>query len=280
MTAETKDMVTRSVEAIRRQHVGSFPSTALILGSGLGRFGEHLKIDTIIPYEDVQGFPVSTVVGHHGRLLIGRAGRLPLICMQGRMHLYEGYPAQELAIPIRTLFRLGVDTLIITNAAGGLRKDLLPGTLMVLEDHINMTGQNPLIGPNDEDVGPRFFDMSEAYDPDLRARLTRAAKVAGIDISSGVYLQASGPNFETPAEVRMFARYGADAVGMSTVPECLVARHCGMRVAGVSVITNLAAGLSGHALSHQETIDEAEKAYEKMSALLLGLFDELASKAS
>lgn len=280
MTAETKDMVTRSVEVIRRVHEGDFPSVALILGSGLGRFGEHLDVDTIVPYEEIPGFPVSTVVGHHGRLLIGRAGRLPLICMQGRMHLYEGYLAQALAIPIRTLFRLGVDTLIITNAAGGLRKDLLPGKLMVLEDHINMTGQNPLIGPNDEDVGPRFFDMSEAYDPDLRARLARAAKVAGIDISSGVYLQASGPNFETPAEVRMFARYGADAVGMSTVPECLVARHCGMRVAGVSVITNLAAGLSGHALSHQETIDEAEKAYEKMSALLLGLFDDLASKAS
>ncbi len=279
MTDLRRDEIARSVTAIRRAHDGDFPVVALILGSGLGKFGEHLKIDTIIPYADVPGFPVSTVVGHEGRLLIGRAGRLPLICMQGRMHLYEGYPAQDLAIPIRTLRALGVNALIITNAAGSLRTEMPPGTLMALTDHINMSSQNPLIGPNDDDMGPRFFDMSDAYDPDLRDALMRAAKETGVDVSSGVYLQASGPNFETPAEVRMFAQWGADAVGMSTVPECLVARHCGMRVAGLSVITNMAAGLSNHALSHQETLDEAEKAYGKMSALLLSFFNDLASSA-
>jgi len=277
MSVKISQDVARSVEAIRRLHGGGFPSTALILGSGLGAFGEHLILETLISYEDVPGFPVSTVEGHEGRLLIGKAGRQPLVCMQGRMHLYEGYPAQQLAIPIRTLRALGVDTLFITNAAGSLRSDFPPGTLMVLEDHINMTGYNPLIGPNDDEVGPRFFDMSEAYDPVLRAHLSEAARQAGVEISSGVYLQSSGPSFETPAEVKMFAGFGADAVGMSTVPECLVARHCGMRVAGLSVITNLAAGLSGHALSHQETMDEAEKAYGKMSALLLCFFNRLAS---
>lgn len=266
--------VARSVEAIGSQLSGPFPATALILGSGLGRFGEHMSQDAVIEYGDIPGFPVSTVVGHHGRLLIGTCGTTPLVCMQGRLHLYEGYRAQDLAIPIRTLRQLGVDTLIITNAAGGLRPDLVAGTLMIIDDHINMSGYNPLIGPNDDDVGERFFDMSAAYDAGLRARLRQAAKDAGVDITSGVYVQTPGPNFETPAEVKMFAKLGADAVGMSTVPECLVAIHCGMKVAGLSLITNLAAGIAQHALSHEETLSEADKAYERISQVLLKFFEQ------
>ncbi len=268
--------VTRSVEAIQSQYGGAFPSTALILGSGLGRFGEHISQDAVIDYGDIPGFPISTVVGHHGRLLIGTCKATPLVCMQGRMHLYEGYQAQDLAIPIRTLRQLGVETLIITNAAGGLRPDLTAGTLMIIDDHINMSGHNPLIGPNDDDVGERFFDMTEAYDAGLRARLRKAAEGAGIDITSGVYVQTSGPNFETPAEVRMFAKLGADAVGMSTVPECLVAVHCGMKVVVLSLITNLAAGIAEHALSHEETLVEADNAYDQISQVLLMFFEQVA----
>ncbi len=268
-------MAVACAAAVRRRHGGTFPSTALILGSGLGRFGEAMTIDAEVPYAEIPGFPVSTVAGHAGRLLIGHIGTLPLACMQGRMHLYEGYPAARLALSIRTLKLLGVDTLIVTNAAGSLQPEMGPGSIMAIEDHINFSGQNPLIGPNDDTFGDRFFDMSEAYDPDLRRRLAVAAEAESVALHSGVYLQAAGPNFETPAEVRMFARWGADAVGMSTVPEVLLARHCGMRVAGLSVITNLAAGIAKHALSHEETIAEADKAYDGMRRLLTRFFASL-----
>jgi inosine/guanosine/xanthosine phosphorylase family protein len=249
-----------AIAAIRKAYAGPFPKTALVLGSGLGPFGERLTHDTIIPYGDIPGFPVSTVLGHHGRLLIGSVSGKGLVCMQGRMHIYEGYPAQALAFPIRMLRRLGVERIILTNAAGGVRPDLVAGTLMLVTDHINLSGQNPLIGPNDESFGPRFFDMSNAYDADLRAQLSEAARRAGVNLTTGVYIYTLGPNFETPAEIRMFGKIGADAVGMSTVPECLVANHCGMRVAAISLITNLAAGLSSTPLSHEETLAEAATA--------------------
>lgn len=262
--------------AIARAHGRAFPKTALVLGSGLGRFGEAMAIETTIPYGEIPGFPVATVVGHSGRLLIGRVGKLPLVAMQGRMHLYEGHEPARLALPVRALRLLGVETLILTNAAGSLREENGPGTLMVISDHLNMTGRNPLIGANDARFGERFFDMSQAWDPDLRARLHAAARAQGIALAEGVYAQMSGPSFETPAEVRMLGLLGADAVGMSTVPECLVARHAGMRVAGLSVITNLAAGIARHALSHEETIREADKAYDRMKRLLSRFFGDLA----
>lgn len=264
-----------AVAAIARQHPGAFPRTAIVLGSGLGRFCEEMEIATAIPYGEIPGFPVSTVVGHQGRLLVGRIGDLPLVAMQGRMHLYEGYEPARLALPIRALRLLGVETLVLTNAAGSLRPENGPGTLMAITDHLNMTGRNPLIGPNDARFGERFFDMSEAWDPDLRARLHAAATAEGIALAEGVYAQMSGPSFETPAEIRMLATLGADAVGMSTVPECLVARHAGMRVAGLSVITNLAAGIARHALSHEETIREADLAYERMKRLFTRFFADL-----
>lgn len=255
-----------SAAAIRQKHRGSFPATAIVLGSGLGCFGDEMTLETAIPYGEIGGFPVSTVMGHAGRLLIGHIDGTPLICMQGRMHIYEGYSAQALTVPVRTLKTLGVDTIVLTNAAGGINPALAPGSIMIIDDHINLSGINPLVGPNDTRYGPRFFDMTDAYDAGLRAALHRAA--AGVIVHSGVYAQMLGPNFETPAEIRMLARLGADAVGMSTVPECLVARHCGMRVVGLSVITNLAAGIAPHALTHHETVTEAEKAGGRMCLLL------------
>jgi inosine/guanosine/xanthosine phosphorylase family protein len=270
------DTVDRGVAAIKSLFDGEFPRTALVLGSGLGRFADQLKNFTDIAYGAIPGFPVPTVAGHQGSLRIGEVGGRKIACLRGRFHAYEGHPARELAVPVRILRRLGVERLILTNAAGGLKADKTAGTLMIVDDHINFSGQNPLIGPNDERIGPRFFDMSQAYDAGLRAALRDAAQKAGIAVSSGVYLYALGPNFETPAEVRMFAAFGADAVGMSTVPECLAAVHCGMKVAAISVITNLAAGLAAAPLSHEETLAEAGKSYDRMEKLLQQFFVTLA----
>jgi inosine/guanosine/xanthosine phosphorylase family protein len=208
-------------------------------------------------------------------LRIGSVAGHPLACMQGRLHAYEGHPAQTLAVPIRILRRLGVERLVITNAAGSLRLHNPAGTLMVVDDHINLSGQNPLIGPNDESFGPRFPDMSAAYDPALRALLHLAAERAGVAVAHGVYVYALGPSFETPAEIRLFAALGADAVGMSTVPECIAAVHCGMKVVALSVITNLASGLASEPLTHHETLAEAEKAYGRVERLLTQFFSSV-----
>jgi inosine/guanosine/xanthosine phosphorylase family protein len=276
MDSAGPDVVDRGVAAIKAVFDGPFPRTALILGSGLGRFADQLRNVTDIAYGAIPGFPVPTVAGHQGSLRIGEAAGHPVACMRGRLHAYEGHAASALAVPVRILRRLGVERLIITNAAGGLKPDKIAGSLMIVDDHINFSGQNPLIGPNDDSVGPRFFDMSRAYDADLRKRLADAARVTGVAVSSGVYLYALGPSFETPAEVRMFAALGADAVGMSTVPECLAAVHCGMKVAALSIITNLGAGLSAQPLSHEETLAEAAKSYERVETLLLQFFSALA----
>lgn len=234
-----------------------------------------MEIDTIISYDQIPDFPQPTVFGHAGRLLIGKVGQTPVVCMQGRMHLYEGHPAEKLAISIRTFKRLGVEKLIITNAAGSLHKNMPAGSIMSINDHVNMSGQNPLTGPNDDDFGPRFFDMTEAYDPQMRDKLAESAKGLDIPLHSGVYVQLAGPNFETPAEIRMLGKLGIDAVGMSTVQECLVARHCGIEVAGISLITNLGAGLSPHPLSHEDTLSEAEKAFGNISRLLVHFINGL-----
>lgn len=264
------------VAAITRAMQGrAFPKTALVLGSGLGPFADKLTDAYDVAYSDIPGFPIPTVSGHAGRLRIGKASGHPLACLQGRFHAYEGHPAQALAVPVRILKRLGVERLILTNAAGSIRADKPAGSLMVLTDHINFAGQNPLVGPNDESFGPRFFDMSHAYDAELRAGLHAAAKHEGVDVYDGVYVYALGPNFETPAEIRMFGKLGADAVGMSTVPECLAAVHAGMKVAALSVITNLAAGLATEALTHHDTLAEAQKAHGRVEKLLLRFFAQL-----
>lgn len=247
----------------------------LMLGSGLGRFGENLRIAHEIPYEAIPHFPPATVSGHAGRLLFGWLGDRPLVCMRGRMHYYEGYDGRSIAVPIRALHHLGVRRLCMTNAAGGINTQFHPGDLMRIDDHINLTGRNPLVGANEDALGPRFPDMSRAWDPELGEHLTRAAAASGVALHRGVYVQVLGPSFETPAEIRMLRHLGADAVGMSTVPECIVARHLGMRVAGISLITNYAAGVRpDQTLTLEETMREADAAYDRLRALLLAFYAE------
>ena len=259
-------------QQIRRRLEGTMPAIALVLGSGLSGVADAIERPTIIAYEELDGFPVSTVQGHTGRLIIGDLHGVAVACMQGRHHVYEGYAAQHIALPIRTLRALGCQTLLLTNAAGSLHTALAPGNLMVIRDHINWAGVNPLIGANDEAIGPRFVDMVNAWDKSLRAALHTAAERTGIELQEGVYVMAGGPNFETPAEVQAMARLGGDAVGMSTVPECLVARHCGMRVAGLSLITNFGSGLVEQAsLSHAQTLSAGADVANRI-ALLLGAF--------
>ncbi len=245
------------------------PEIAIILGSGLGSLADVIQDPIFIPYGDIPGFPKSSVHGHKGRLVIGRLGNKEVACMQGRFHVYEGISPETLQIPIRTLKLIGCDTLLLTNAAGSLNEDMGPGSLMLIEDHINFSGVNPLVGENDDSIGPRFQDMTRAYDPELNAGINEVAKGLNINLFKGVYVWALGPSFETPAEIRMFRTLGADAVGMSTVPETIVARHCGMKVAAISSITNLGAGMSGNALSHEETLDEGQKAAAELSKLVI-----------
>ena len=264
------------IAALKTAVKGPFPRTALILGSGLGPLADKMASAKDVSYADIPGFPEPTVDGHHGRLRVGTLAGHAVACMQGRLHAYEGHPAEALATPIRILRGLGVERLVLTNAAGGLSLDKPAGTLMIVSDHINMSGQNPLIGPNDPRIGPRFPDMSRAYDPQLRAQLRAAAHRAAVTVTEGVYVYTLGPNFETPAEIRMFAALGANAVGMSTVPECLAAVHCGMKVVALSLITNLAAGLAPEQLTHHDTLSEATKAYSRVEALLTAFFAGLA----
>lgn len=267
MTQDTSALIADGVAAVQAR-VADFPKTVIVLGSGLGRFASALTNATTIPYGDIPGFSRSTVVGHSGNLVAGEMNGKRIAVMQGRIHAYEGHGGPAIATPIRILKRLGVENLILTNASGGLRLELSPGTLVLIEDHINFTGFNPLIGPNDDSFGPRFPDMTEAYDPALRGALEHAARAAGVPLKKGVYIFAMGPNFETAAEIRMYAKLGADVVGMSTVPECLVARHCGIKVAGISIVTNHATGIASTPLSHEETLASAEQAAGHLEQLL------------
>jgi inosine/guanosine/xanthosine phosphorylase family protein len=275
MSLDMKNVIESGAAAIRARFGDDFPRTMLVLGSGIARFADNLEKAQSLGYGDIPGFAPSAVAGHAGKLMVGTLAGQALAIMAGRIHLYEGHPPQAIATLIHILRSLGAERLILTNAAGGLRPDMDPGTLMIIDDHINFSGRNPLIGPNDERFGPRFFDMTYAYDPALRAGLKAAAAKAGVPVRNGVYIYCLGPNFETPAEVRLFGSWGADAVGMSTVPECLAANHCGMKVAGLSLITNLAAGLSGEKLTHDETLSEAAHAYGAIEKLLLAFFADL-----
>lgn len=245
------------------------PKVGIILGSGLGALADAIQDPVIIPYYDIPGFPTSTVHGHKGQLVIGRLGNTEVACMQGRFHIYEGLAPEVLQIPIRALKLIGCESLLLTNAAGSLHEDMGPGSLMLIEDHINFAGVNPLIGENDDSMGPRFPDMTQAYDPEMGEALQATATQLDIPLHRGVYLWALGPTFETPAEIRLFRQFGAHAVGMSTVPETIVAKHCGMKVAAISSITNLCAGMSGNALSHEETLEEGQKAAQLLSKLVI-----------
>lgn len=244
------------------------PDIGIVLGSGLGPLAQLVQDPIIVEYGDIPGFMPSGVEGHAGKLWLGYLGGKKVACLQGRAHLYEGKPPALIKTMVRTLKELGCGVYLATNAAGGINADFAPGDLMMLTDHINAMLFNPLIGPNDEAFGPRFPPMDEAYDPALREILRQTARKLGLKLHEGVYVACLGPNFETPAEIKAFGRWGADAVGMSTVPEVLVARHCGMRVAAISVITNLAAGMSPIALSHDQTLEYAEKASGAMTRLV------------
>lgn len=246
------------------------PEVGLILGSGLGFFADdRIEVVGRLPYHEIDDFPVSTVPGHAGQFVYGHLDGKRVLCMQGRFHFYEGYSMAQLTLPIRIMGQLGVHTLFVTNAAGGINRDYVPGDFMLLSDHINFLGTNPLIG-NQSDDDVRFPDMSEVYDGTLRAKIRERAKADGVDLKEGVYLATTGPSFETPAEIRAFAALGADAVGMSTVPEAIVARQIGLRVIGISCITNAAAGISKEPLSHEEVSETADRVRPQFADLLAG----------
>ncbi len=249
------------------------PTLAIVLGSGFHHVLSVLKVDAEIPYSKLPGFPPVGVSGHAGQLLIGHLGGTPVMVLSGRAHFYEGHPMTLVTFGVRTLAAYGIRDLLLTNAAGGLNRQFRPGDFMVLADHINLMGDNPLRGAAVPDL-PRFVDLTRAYDDGLRRLLRRAGQACGLKLRTGVYLAVCGPSYETPAEIRAFARLGADAVGMSTVPETVVARQCGLKVAAVSCITNLAAGRSGEALSHEEVLETAERV-KTLAAQLLKNFAEL-----
>jgi purine-nucleoside phosphorylase len=254
-----------------RERIAIAPRVAIVLGSGLGSFAERIEHPAFIPYSAIPHFPQPTVEGHSGRLVVGTVSGTPVAVMQGRVHAYEGYTPEEVTFPIRVLGRLGITTLVITNAAGGIRLDLKQGQLVLLSDHINFTGRNPASGPNDERLGPRFFDMTNPYSKRLRQLAHSMA-----DLSEGVYLCLSGPSFETAAEIRAFRGWGADLVGMSTVHEVIVAGHMGIEVLGISCVTNMAAGVLDRPLNHQEVLETGALAQAQLSGLLVALLPALA----
>jgi purine-nucleoside phosphorylase len=244
------------------------PNTAIILGSGLGAFADEFINATAIPYQEIPGFSVSTAQGHAGRLVIGKVEGVPVVAMQGRVHYYEGYSLEEVTFPIRALKLFGVKTLILTNAAGGIDVQLGQGALMVISDHLNLMGVNPLRGPNDERFGPRFPDMSEVYARSLQELVVDEAREIGVTVRRGVYAALAGPCYETPSEIHMLRSFGADAVGMSTVPEAIVARHMNISVLGISCITNMAAGISDEPINHEEVIETGERVRSTFAHLL------------
>lgn len=270
----TYESVRESADALGAR-LGAVPEVGIVLGSGLGGFADTFDDSIAIPYGELPGFPVSTVVGHAGRVVAGTVGGRRVVAMQGRSHMYEGHPAWRTTLPIRALALLGVRVLILTNAAGGIRGDLEPGDLLRIQDHLNLSGENPLTGPNDERLGPRFPDMGAAYDPQLGAALDRCAQNLKEPLQRGVYAFMRGPSYETPAEVRMLRAMGADVVGMSTVPETIVAAHMGVKVVALSCVTNLAAGISPTPLRHEEVARVAELAAGRMQALLSAFIAKL-----
>lgn len=246
----------------------------LILGSGLGELADEIEDAIVIPYEEIPNFPVSTVEGHAGQLVYGLLGGKKVLALQGRFHYYEGYTMGEVTFPVRVMSSLDAHSIIVTNAAGGVNEDFEPGDLMMITDHINFTGTSPLIGPNDEEKGPRFPDLSQAYDKEYQSFIEESATELGLSLKKGVYMGFTGPTYETPAEVRMARIMGGDAVGMSTVSEVIVARHAGLRVAGISCITNLAAGM-GAELNHEDVIEVSTRIRSSFKELIVSLLGKL-----
>ena len=268
--------VDAAVEAVRAR-TDVEPRVGFVLGSGLGGFADALESAVEIPYADLPGWPVSTAVGHAGLLVLGEVDGVPVAVLRGRVHLYEGVPADLAVFGIRVLGRLGARTLVVTNAAGGMDESYRPGALVLITDHVNLQGTSPLVGPNDDGLGPRFPDMSEAYDGELRAKAHEAAVRLDIELFEGVYAAWLGPQFETPAEIRFMRTIGATLAGMSTVPEVIAARHLGLRCLGISVVTNMAAGIGSGELGHEEVLAVGAEAAPRLTALLRELLPALAA---
>ncbi|AUO08335.1 purine nucleoside phosphorylase [Paenibacillus jamilae] len=274
MSTANQATIQEAADYIRAKS-GITPEIGLILGSGLGILADLIQDGVSIPYQDIPHFPVSTVEGHEGELLLGTIEGRAVVMMKGRFHMYEGYGPQLTAFPVRVMKQLGIQSLLVTNAAGGVNTSYKAGDLMVISDHLNLTGQNPLIGPNDAALGVRFPDMSEAYSRRLREIAKQTATQQGFSLQEGVYAGLLGPNYETPAEIVMLRTLGADAVGMSTVSEVIVARHAGIEVLGFSCITNMAAGILDQPLSHGEVMETAEKVREQFLKLVLAIIPQM-----
>jgi len=268
------DKVTQAAEFLRAR-IGDVPATAIVLGSGLGDFAQSLDASTAIKYEDIPHWPASNVMGHAGQLVVGESRGRRIIVLAGRVHFYEGHDLRTVTFATRVLWKLGLKVLILTNAAGGINTKFGQGALMVIDDHINFLGTNPLVGPNDDRFGFRFPDMSEVYSKRLRAIADESAKSIPLPIEHGVYVALTGPSYETPAEIRAFRTWGADAVGMSTAPEAIVARHMKMEVLGISCITNMAAGVLPQPLHHDEVMETAQRVKGQFIALLQGIVERL-----
>jgi len=260
-----------------RAHTDLVPEVGIVLGSGLGGLADDLEDSTAIPFDELPGWPPSTAPGHAGRLLLGKLGGRPVAMLQGRFHLYEGNAPGLVVQPVLLFGRLGATVIMLTNAAGGLDPAFGPGTLMVIRDHLNLTGQNPLTGPNADDIGARFPDMTDAWSTRLRTRLHAAGKAEGVDLAEGVYVGLSGPNYETPAEVRLYAANGGHAVGMSTVIECVAAKWAGLEVCGVSLVTNAGAGYTGEPLTHEEVLEAGAEAGPGLARVIRRFVTDLGS---
>ena len=268
------ERIQNCLAAVRR-HTDFVPEVAVVLGSGLGGFADMVKQTAVVPYSEIPCFPVSTAPGHAGRFVFGYVEETPVVVMQGRVHLYEGYTPHDVVLPVRLMKAMGAKILFVTNASGGIRGDLTAGTLMSITDHISALIPNPLIGANIDELGVRFPDMSNAYDKGLRAILRETAKKDGIDLKEGVYIQFTGPSYESPADIRASRAMGADAVGMSTVPEAIAAAHCGYEILGVTLCANMAAGVLPQPLSGEEVNEMAEQSAPHFSSLILGCLERL-----
>ncbi len=272
--SKISERIDKCVKCVREK-TDFVPKVALVLGSGLGDFAEQVEAEAVIEYSEIEGFPISTVAGHKGRLVFANIGQTPVVIMQGRVHYYEGYSMEDVVLPIRLMKKLGAEILFLTNAAGGLGDGFKCGDLMVINDHISTFVPNPLIGPNSDDLGVRFPDMSEVYDKDLRELIHNTADKLGMSLKEGVYLQLTGPSYETPAEIRMAKTLGASAVGMSTAVEAVAANHMGMHICGISFISNLASGISETKLSHEEVKEAADAVAPKFQNLVKNVIEAM-----